>query len=244
MDRHRAVRRRALRLRAVRSVGAAAGDGVSRARLLRRRAGDRSRVLGRDVLQVPVSDRPVQLRRVDGVAARGAGAGHRNVPDVPDRRLHQGAARSAGAADRRAARLRAAAVPAVEGRQPRLHLLPGLRAGVPARQRGDRHSRAGRRTGRLAPALGDRPPRRAARHRGAGGDVRLRRPDERVRHDSADGRHRTVARARDRQRVGGAGCWRSCSSRSLGVAPLVLLGGAAASPGSHRQIADPPQRWT
>ena len=41
----------------------------------------------------------------------------------------------------RPARLRARAVPPVEDRQPRLHLLPRLRAGLPARQRRDRLQR-------------------------------------------------------------------------------------------------------
>ena len=48
------------------------GDRVSRAGVLWRGACRRSRVQGRDVLQAPLPDRSVQLRRVDGVAARTA----------------------------------------------------------------------------------------------------------------------------------------------------------------------------
>ena len=63
---------------------------VSRARLLRRRAVGRSRLRRRDVLQVPVSDWPVQLRGVDGVPAGAAGSPAGDVQDVPHVRLHQG----------------------------------------------------------------------------------------------------------------------------------------------------------
>ena len=52
-------------------------DRLARARLLRRRAGDRSSVHRRDLLQVPLPDRSVQLRGVDDVAARTAGAAAR-----------------------------------------------------------------------------------------------------------------------------------------------------------------------
>ena len=74
-----------------------------------------------------------------------------------------------------AAGMRAAALPALEGRQHGLHLLPGLRAGVSARQRRARDARAGRRTGRRPAALGHRPVRTAAGHCGAGRGVRVRR---------------------------------------------------------------------
>ena len=79
---------RAVRLRALRSVGAAARHGVSRARLLRRRAGDRLGLQGRDVLQASLPNRPVQLRGLDDVAARAADTRAGDVSGVPDIGLH------------------------------------------------------------------------------------------------------------------------------------------------------------
>ena len=113
---------------------------------------DRSRVFRRDVLQVPVPDRPVQLRRVDHVPA---GAARPAAGDAAARAARSTASR----ADRQtgAAGLRARALPAVQGRQPRLHLLPGLRAGVSARQRRARGARSRRRTAGSPPALRHRP---------------------------------------------------------------------------------------
>ena len=68
------------------------------------------------------------------------------------------AARSPSAPQRhRSAGLRAGAVSARQGRQHRLHVLPRLRAGVPARQHRARDTDAGGRARRSAPALGDRP---------------------------------------------------------------------------------------
>ena len=74
--------------------------------------------------------------------------GHRHVPHLPDGGLHQGTARS----PRRPtwcwpARLRAAAVPAAEGRQHGLHVLPRLRARLPARQHRAGGASAGGRAG-------------------------------------------------------------------------------------------------
>ena len=80
-------------VRALRSVGVASRHGLARARLFRRRTRNRSSVHRRDLLQVPLPDRAVQFRRLDDVAARTAGAAARDVPDVPDRGLHQGPAR-------------------------------------------------------------------------------------------------------------------------------------------------------
>ena len=49
---------------------------------------------GRQLLQVRLPDRAVQLHRLHAVAARGAGPPARDVPGVPDGGLHQGAPRS------------------------------------------------------------------------------------------------------------------------------------------------------
>ena len=96
----RALRRRALRLRALRPVGAAARHGVSRPRLLRRGAGDRLGLQGRDVLQASVPDRPVQLRGLDDVAARAADTRAGDVSGLPDVGLHRRTPLAAVAAGR------------------------------------------------------------------------------------------------------------------------------------------------
>ena len=89
---------------------------------------------------------------------------------VPDQGLHPRHARRAGAGGTGrcrcrswAARLRAGAVPAAEGGQPGLHLLPGLRPRLPARQRRPGQPHARRRAGRRHPALGRRAGSTAAR---------------------------------------------------------------------------------
>ncbi len=134
VDRHRALRRGAVRLRALRSVGAAAGHGVSGPRVLRRRAGDRHGLQRRDVLQAPVPDRAVQLRGVHDLAARTEDSRTGDLPGVPDVGLHRRAPVARGAAENRPAGLRAAPLSAGQGRQHRLHVLPGLRARLPVRQ--------------------------------------------------------------------------------------------------------------
>ena len=144
VDRPRALRRGALRLRALRSVGAAARHGVSGAGLLRRRAGDRSRLQGRDVLQAlcPIGQFNFVASTMSPLELRIREAG--NVPDVPDLGLHRRApiAPEAPQPDCPAG-LRARAVSAGQGRQHRLHVLPRLRAGVPARQHRARGAHAG-----------------------------------------------------------------------------------------------------
>ena len=98
----------------------------------------------------------------------------------------KGAARARPtAAHGRAARLRARALPAIEGRQPRLHVLPRLRAGVPARQRRHRRPRAGRRAGGRPAPLVDRPPLEARRSRRARDGVHVRRAAQRLCDDRA-----------------------------------------------------------
>ena len=102
------------------------------ARLLRRRAGRRQPLARRELLQVRLPDRAVPVRRLARLAARGRSARARGLRDLHDARLHP--------RQRDPARLRAGAVPAAQGRQPRLHVLPRLRARVPARQhRAARH---------------------------------------------------------------------------------------------------------
>ena len=90
------------------------------------------------------------------------------VPQLRHGRLHQGPARQGRAGQDPSARLRARVVPAVEGRQPRLHVLPRLRAGVSARQRRDWLPRAGRGADRRSPAVVDRPAVAATGSGGAG----------------------------------------------------------------------------
>ena len=66
------------------------------------RPGHRRHLLRRGVLQVSLSDRAVQLRGFPhDVATRVAGASARDVPDVPDGRLHQGPPPARGAASSR-----------------------------------------------------------------------------------------------------------------------------------------------
>ena len=119
-------------------------------------------------------------------------------------------------------------VSAGQSRQHRLHVLPGLRARVPARQHRHCRADAGHRAGRYAPAIRDWPARRPSGHRGALGALRVRRAAERVR----DGRPCPSGRAVARRTLGTTseslvlGC---LFVLGLGVAPLLLFGTAAGS---------------
>ena len=124
-----------------------------------------------------------------GLAARGQGAAARRSAPAA-RRTTACAATPSGAAG-----LRARALPAAQGGQPRLHVLPRLREGVPARQRRDPSGPAGggARAG-SSPLLG-RPVRAAARP----GRPRARAPRRGVRGGGGDGfalrRERLLERA-------------------------------------------------
>ena len=95
---------------------------------------------------------------------------------VPDEGLHP--------RPRRASRLRARPVPAAEGRQPRLHVLPRLRPRLPARQHRHPRRRPGPRPLERCRPLRHRPARRPAGPCGAGPRPGLRR----VRQRRRDGR--------------------------------------------------------
>ncbi len=184
------------------------------------------RVLRRDVLQVPVSDRPVQLRRVHGLAARSARAGHRNLPTcrtvdcIKGRRDPQ----APQIIVQRGCELRLFQPLKVGNMDctfcldcvqacPHDNVAVGVR--VPGAELADSRRRSG--IGRLA----DRPDIAAlvvifvfGALLNALGMIQ-----------PMGGIEQWLARA-----IGSAseaGYWRSCSSRSLGIAPLVLLGGAA-----------------
>ena len=126
-------------LRGVQSVGQPVVDGVDHRRLLRRGVRRRRALPRRQLLQVRLPDRPVQLRPVAAVAARGqrhatpTSAGVCTTHDcIRGNEQHRGC------------ELRP--VPAAEGRQPRLHLLPRLRPRLPARQRRHPRGAAGERS--------------------------------------------------------------------------------------------------
>ena len=167
VDRHRALRRGAVRLRALRSVGAAAGHGVSGPRLLRRRAGDRHGLQRRDVLQAPVPDRAVQLRGVHHVAARAADSGTGDLPGVPDVGLHRRAPVAGGAAARSSSGAASSGLylPAKVGNIDCTFCLDCVHA-CPHDNIAHRRADAGDRAGRHAPAIGDWPARQPSGHRG------------------------------------------------------------------------------
>ena len=118
-------------LRGVRPLGQPVVDRLDRAGLLRRGLRHRRLLPRRVLLQVPLPDRPVQLRAVAGLAAGSQGPRPGRLRVVPDQGLHP--------RPRRHSRLRAAPVPAAQGGQHGLHVLPRLRPRLPARQR--RHAR-------------------------------------------------------------------------------------------------------
>src|SRR5690606_25858025 len=77
-------RRRPVRLRAVRPVGAAGRDRLARHRILRGRPPRRRPVPGRRLLLLRLPGGAVQLRRLHAVAIRDSGTRCRHVRDVPD----------------------------------------------------------------------------------------------------------------------------------------------------------------
>ena len=111
-------------LRGVRPLGQPVVDGLDRPGLLRRGLRHRRPVPRRLLLQVPLPDRPVQLRAVAGLAAGGQGARPGRLRVVPDEGLHP--------RPRRHPRLRAAPVPAAQGGQHGLHRSASI-ASTPAR---------------------------------------------------------------------------------------------------------------
>ena len=177
-----------------------------------RGAARRSDVHRRGLLQVRLPGGPVQLHRVHAVAAgnrraraRRCAAGARPSTASRDgaRNPRRRTSRSAAASLRSSCRSKVG--------QPRLHLLPRLRAGVPARQRRHPLPRAWRRAGGRPPPLVDRTPLAARRPRRARDGVHVRRAAQRLRDDRAGLRDRDVARAARSARPAKRRCSGSCS---------------------------------
>ena len=153
---------------------------------------------------------PLEIRSRDRASAQ-----------LHDGRLHQGPPRrdrSPAAIVQRGCEL--GSVPADEGRQSRLHLLPRLRAGLSARQRRLGFASARRGAGRRSAAVGHRPAVAAGRPGGAGAGLHVRRAAQRVRDDSAGLR---ASRAGSRARSG-----RTSEAPVLGVLFVLGLGRRAA----------------
>ena len=153
--------------------------------------------------------------------------------ELPHEGLHPRPAREPRVARRHPARLRAGALPAAQGGQPRLHVLPRLRPGLPARQRRHPEPRcpAERAVGRPA-ALGRRPLLAPQRPVGARRRLHLRRAAQRVRH----GQPRLRAARLARRRCSTSSGRRPCSG-SLFVLLLVV---EPVAPARRGGLADAP----